>query len=134
MNAPNGSNSRLSPSGEEAAVDRQSKALIVVQRLLRKQGIRTRLDHTISLGLFASRPDTTQWPDKPPVRSWLTRCPPELVVIDFTGRRQATVTMGPHAECYLISLPARPEPYNVSRTRPQRVVALIAQAVSRGAA
>ncbi len=55
-------------------------------------------------------------------------------MIDSAGRRQATVTMGSHTECYLISLPARPEPHSVSRTRPQQAVALIAQAVSQGAA
>lgn len=121
-------------AADETTVERQDKALTIVQRLLWKRGIRARRDHMISLGLFASRPAIAQWPDRPPVRSWLVRLPPELVVIDSAGRRQATVTMGPRAESYLVSLPARPEPHSVGRRRPQRVVALISQAVSRGAA
>ncbi|MGW4426261.1 hypothetical protein [Streptosporangium sp. NPDC004631] len=129
MNATNGSKGRAPLSGDETTVDRQSKALIVVQRLLQKRGIRVRLDHTISLGLFAGRPDTTQWPDKPPVRSWLIRRPPELVVIDSVGRRQATVIMGPRTECYVISLPASPAPQTISRAEPEQVVVLIARAL-----
>lgn len=121
-------------AADEATVEGQDKALTVVQRLLWKRGIHARRDHTISLGLFASRPAIAQWPDKPPARSWLVRLPPELVVIDSAGRRQATVTMGPHAECYLVSLPTRPEPHSVSRTRPQQAVALVAQIVTQGAA
>lgn len=130
MNATNGSKGRATLSGDEAAVNRQSKALIVVQRLLHKQGIRARLDHTISLGLFASRPDTTQWPNKPPVRSWLIRRPPELVVIGATGRQEVTMTMRPQADSYLVSLPTVPDPQIISRARPEKVVALIVEAMS----
>ncbi len=68
MSTRNDSGGRPSPS-DEATVEDQDKALTVVQRLLRKRGIRTRRDHTISLRLFANRPDAAQWPDKPPVRS-----------------------------------------------------------------
>ncbi|MEU0521571.1 hypothetical protein [Streptosporangium sp. NPDC006007] len=38
-------------------MERQDKALAVVQRLLREQGIRSRCHQTISLGLSAVRED-----------------------------------------------------------------------------
>ncbi|MEV7013579.1 hypothetical protein [Streptosporangium sp. NPDC051022] len=127
MSAMRGSKGRPSPSGDEAVMDAQGKALIVVQRLLRKQGIRARRDHTISLGLFANRVDTVRHPGGPPLRSWLTHCPPVLVVTG-EGRRGVTVTMGPGADCYVISLPDVSESLSVDREQPGQVVDLIVAA------
>ncbi|MEV7013925.1 hypothetical protein [Streptosporangium sp. NPDC051022] len=116
-------------NADEAAMESQGKALIVVQQLLQKQGIHARRDHTISLGLFANRVDTVRYPSGPPLQSWLTHCPPVLVVTG-EGRRGVTVTMGPGADRYVISLPGISEPRTVDREQPGQVVDLIVAAGS----
>lgn len=110
---------------DEKTAETQDKALAVLQQLLKERGVRSRCHQVISLGLFANRQDATSWPDKPPVRSWLSRCPPELVVIDPAGRGDVTVTMGARAECYSVCPHNAPAPQAVSRKQPEKAVELI---------
>ncbi|MBB2909524.1 hypothetical protein FHS43_000770 [Streptosporangium becharense] len=111
----------------EATVENDDKALVIVQRLLRERGVRSQRHHTISLGLFPGSEVT--WPDRP-MRSRLDRYPPELTVIDSGGRQDATVTMGLHSGCYLVSLREDPDPHTVPRKHPEKVVELILAARS----
>ncbi|GAA4235325.1 hypothetical protein FHR32_006740 [Streptosporangium album] len=117
-------NSRATPPPvDEATAEIQDKALAVVQRLLKDRGIHARCHHTISLGLFASR--EAAWPDKPPLRSWMDRYPPELAVAGPQGWRDATVTVGPRSGHYLVSLRNGPDLQKVRSDRPEKVVDLI---------
>ncbi|WP_271216319.1 hypothetical protein [Streptosporangium carneum] len=95
-----------------------------MQRLLRERDIRARREYTISLGLFAGRPDIAQRPDKPPLRSWETHLPPVLALVG-QGWRGVTVTIGPRTGSYLVSLPGTADPQTVDRERPEKVVELI---------
>lgn len=110
---------------DEATAENQDRALAVVQRLLQERGIRARCHHTIGLGLYANRMDGVVWPDRPALRSWLERYPPELIVTDPRGREEATVTIGPRSGCYLVCLRDDPEPRTVGEERPEGVVELI---------
>jgi hypothetical protein len=89
------------------------------------QGIRTRLHHTISLGLFASRAAEYAMPDKPPLRWWTERYPPEPAVIGTQGGHDATVTMGPHSGSYLVSLRDGSDLQAVRSGHPEQAVELI---------
>lgn len=88
----------------EGAVERQDRALAVVQRLLRERGIRSRCYHTISLGLSAVREDKAGSAVASGPSFWLERFPPELVVTGPQGWREATVTIGDRSSAYLLSL------------------------------
>ncbi|GAA4189395.1 hypothetical protein GCM10022252_26220 [Streptosporangium oxazolinicum] len=89
------------PCVDEATVQAQDRALAVVQRLLTGRGICAHRHHTISLGLFAT-PEVIR-PDRPPLRSWMSRHPPELAVIGSQGR-DATVTVEACSGCYLVAV------------------------------
>ncbi|WP_371783276.1 hypothetical protein [Streptosporangium subroseum] len=92
------------PAVDEVAAGNQDKALAVVQRLLKKRGIRARCHHRISLGLFAAREDEAGRPDELSLRSWMDRYPPELAVFGSQGWRDATVMVGPRSVCYLVAV------------------------------
>ncbi|MER6173061.1 hypothetical protein [Streptosporangium sp. NPDC001681] len=109
---------------DEATANRHDRALAVVQRLLVERGIRAHRHHTISLG-FADRTDAPTWPGLSAPRSWTKRHPPELVVIDSQGRRDATVTIGPRSGCYLVSVRDGPDLQAFRQEQPQNVVHLI---------
>lgn len=113
---------------DETTTESQDKALAVVQRLLKTRGVRAQYHQTISMALFANRPDVLYRPHKPPLQQWLTWHPPELVVRDASGRRAVTVTMGAHADCYMICLHMPPTSQTVSRQRAEKVVELILSA------
>jgi hypothetical protein len=117
----------------EAAVERQDRALAVVQRLLKEQGIRSRRDHRISLGLFANRVDLV-WPDRTVPRSWTRRYPPELVVIDPQGQCTATVTIEQRSGCHLLALHDGFDSEPVRTHEAGKVVALIAQVTPQASA
>ncbi|MGW4421160.1 hypothetical protein [Streptosporangium sp. NPDC004631] len=110
---------------DEATAESQDRALAVVQRLLQERGIRARCHHTIGLGLYANRMDGVVWPDRPALRSWTERYPPELIVSGSRGWREATVTVGPRPGCYLVCLRDAPDPRTVGEERPEKVVELI---------
>ncbi|MGW4421982.1 hypothetical protein [Streptosporangium sp. NPDC004631] len=109
----------------EATAEKQDRALAVVQRLLQERGIRSRCHHTIGLRLHANRMDGVVWPDRPALRSWLERYPPELIVTGPPSRGEATVTIGPRSGCYLVCLRDAPGPRTVGEERPEKVVELI---------
>jgi hypothetical protein len=113
------------PHADEATAEIQDKALAVVQRLLKERGIRARCHHTISLGLFAAREDAAGWPDKTPLRSWMTRYPPEPAVVGSQGGRDAPVTVGPHSGCYLVAVRGGSGAEMVRCENPAKVVDLI---------
>ncbi|MER5645567.1 hypothetical protein [Streptosporangium sp. NPDC002524] len=110
------------PCVDEATVQAQDEALAVVQRLLTERGIRAHRHHTISLGLFAT-PEVVR-PDRPPLRSWMNRYPPELAVIGFEGRRDATVRIGACSGCYLVAVRGG-DTETVRCDEPERVLDLI---------
>ncbi|GAA3421296.1 hypothetical protein [Streptosporangium vulgare] len=109
------------PCVDEITVQTHDEALAVVQRLLAERGIRAHRHHTISLGLFTV-PETT-WPDRPPLRSWMNRYPPELAVIGSRGR-DATVTIGACSGCYLVAVRGS-DTETVRCDEPERVLDLI---------
>ncbi|WP_248962023.1 hypothetical protein [Sphaerisporangium perillae] len=117
----------------EATAERQDRVLVVVQRLLKERGIRSRRDHRISLGLFAHRVDAA-WPNRTVPRSRTRRYPPELVVTDPQGQRTATVTIERRSGCYLLMLHGGPDSEPVKVREAGRVVALITRATSQASA
>lgn len=108
---------------DEAVVENQDRALAVVQRLLRQQGIRAHRHHTISLGLAADR--AVQWPDQPSVQSSMERHPPELTVRGLHGWPGVTVTIGESSGCYLVSVRNGTAVELVRRDEPEKVLGLI---------
>ncbi|MEV6863105.1 hypothetical protein AB0M44_19145 [Streptosporangium subroseum] len=104
--------------------------MAIVQRLLKERGIRAQCHHMISLGLFAGREDAATWPNRPPLRSWVDRYPPELAVTGPQGWCDATVTMGPRSGCYLVSFRDGPDLQTVRSEHPELVVDLILSARS----
>lgn len=110
---------------DEATADLHDTALAVVQRLLRERGVRARCHHRIGLGLYANRMDGVVWPDRSPLRSWMERHPPELVVIGSRGLRVVTVTVGARSGCYLVALHDGSDLQAVRREWPERVVELV---------
>lgn len=121
------------PHIDETAAENQDRALAVVQQLLKERGVRARCHHTINLRLLASRVEETNWPDRPVLRSWLERYPPELEVIGPQGWREATVTMGPRSGFYLVSLRAGPGLQKVGREHPEKVADLITRTAAKAA-
>lgn len=129
-------NRPLSPIGEVTA-NRQDAALIVVQALLRKQGIRARLEHTISLGLSAVHEGgaactggaSSVVASASGPSFWLERFPPELVVTGPQGWREATVTIGGRSGAYLLSLRDGPDLQKIRQTEPEKAADLIARAL-----
>ncbi|WP_329428631.1 hypothetical protein OG339_04560 [Streptosporangium sp. NBC_01495] len=109
------------PCVDETTVQTQDEALAVVQRLLTERGIRAHRHHTISLGLFAA--PEVPLPDRPPLRSWMNRYPPELAVIGSQGR-DATVTIGACSCCYLVAVRGS-DTETVRCEEPERVLDLI---------
>ncbi|WP_425961749.1 hypothetical protein [Streptosporangium sp. DT93] len=109
----------------DAAVERQDRALAVVQRLLAEHGIRAHRHNTISLRLYGNHADFPAWPNRPDYRTWVRRYPPELTVVDARGRRDMTVTMGPRSGCYLVFIPNDSDLQAVGQEEPEKVVALI---------
>ncbi|MEV6983844.1 hypothetical protein AB0M95_21655 [Sphaerisporangium sp. NPDC051017] len=114
----------------EAAVEKQDRALAVVQRLLKERGIGSRRDHRISLGLFAHRIDDAAWPDRTIPWSWTRQYPPELVVTDAKGQHTATVTIERRSGRYLLVLHGSHDSEPVRVHEAERVAALITRATT----
>ncbi|MGW4423812.1 hypothetical protein [Streptosporangium sp. NPDC004631] len=127
----------IRPRLGEGEVERQDRALTVVQRLLRERGIRSRCHHTISLGLSAVREGGAACTDgaSSVIASasgpsfWLERFPPELAVTGPQGWPEATVTIGVRSGAYLLSLRNGPDLQKVARAEPEKVASLIAGAL-----
>ncbi|GHE38589.1 hypothetical protein GCM10017673_46200 [Streptosporangium violaceochromogenes] len=113
----------------EKVVESQDKALAVVQRLLREQGIRSRCHHVISLGLSAAREGEAGAVGASGPSFWLERFPPELVVTGPQGWREATVTVGERSGVYLLALRDGPGLQKVRQGEPEKVAGLIAGAL-----
>jgi hypothetical protein len=99
----------------DETAESRGRSLIVVQRLLRAQGIRSYTIYTVNLKLFGN--------GRPAPLGQRTRLAPELRVTDPQGWRDATVTVGPRSGCYLVSLRNGPNLQTVRE--PQQVADLI---------
>jgi hypothetical protein len=117
--------------GEEEAGN-HDKALVMVQKLLKKRGLHSCCLQRISLALSAGRAAET-WPD-PPVSQSQARWHPPVLVVDGPQGWATTVTVGRRSGCYLVAVRGGRDSGPVALHEAEEVVALIAGPLSQASA
>ncbi|MEV6865303.1 hypothetical protein AB0M44_30375 [Streptosporangium subroseum] len=101
----------------DATAEKHDAALAAVQRLLKAQGVRSYVVHTIVLRLFGD--------GRPYSLGQRRRCAPELTVHGDAGWTVATVIMGSRSGCYLVSMRDGRDIETVPSETPEKVASLI---------